>query len=200
MLFSIAAWTRPSPWHEAVLRPGSLFLVGDPKQAIYRFRGADVEAYALSRRLIEAQPTGAILDVTANFRSQRAIIEHVNACFDVVLSTPSQPGYVALSATVPDREVRKTLNIVSAIRGLQPKTEVPGKVLNRDALLARVKQHVATDVPASAMTNEGMAYQLLTLIPAGGFDYTKQTFSLLESQLAGYYQPADPAPTMTKCG
>ncbi len=104
ILFSIAAWTRPSPWHEAVLRPGSLFLVGDPKQAIYRFRGADVEAYALSRRLIEAQPTGAILDVTANFRSQRAIIEHVNACFDVVLSTPSQPGYVALSATVPDRD------------------------------------------------------------------------------------------------
>ncbi len=27
------------------LRPGALFLVGDPKQAIYRFRGADVNAY-----------------------------------------------------------------------------------------------------------------------------------------------------------
>lgn len=89
------------------------------------------------------------------------------------------------------REVRKTLKIVAAIRGLEPKTEVPGKVLNRDALLARVKQHVATDVPASAMTNEGMSYQLLGLIPAGGFDYAKQTFSLLESQLAGYYEPAD---------
>lgn len=104
ILFSIAARTRPGTWHEARLRPGSLFLVGDPKQAIYRFRGADVEAYALSRKLIESQVGGAILDVTANFRSQRAIIEHVNECFKTVLSSPAQPGYVALSATLADRD------------------------------------------------------------------------------------------------
>jgi CRISPR-associated exonuclease Cas4 len=33
------------PWTARRLRPGSLFLVGDPKQAIYRFRGADVDTY-----------------------------------------------------------------------------------------------------------------------------------------------------------
>ena len=32
-----------------VLRAGALFLVGDPKQAIYRFRGADVNAYLGAR-------------------------------------------------------------------------------------------------------------------------------------------------------
>ena len=32
-----------------MLRPGALFLVGDPKQAIYRFRGADIAAYAAAR-------------------------------------------------------------------------------------------------------------------------------------------------------
>ncbi len=117
-----------------------------------------------------------------------------------VSSAPPKSSLPSITVVPPDqgvtdeqesREVRKTLKIVAAIRGLQPKTEVPGKVLNRDALLARVKQHVATDIPASAMTNEGMSYQLMGLIPAGGFDYTKQTFSLLESQLAGYYEPAD---------
>ena len=51
--------------------PGSLFLVGDPKQAIYRFRGADIEAYQFCRQLIETQDGGAVLDITANFRSIR---------------------------------------------------------------------------------------------------------------------------------
>ena len=32
-------------WTSFRIRPGALFLVGDPKQAIYRFRGADVAAY-----------------------------------------------------------------------------------------------------------------------------------------------------------
>ena len=53
ILFSIAATDdRPENWEDTRLRPGSLFLVGDPKQAIYRFRGADIEAYELCRRLI----------------------------------------------------------------------------------------------------------------------------------------------------
>ncbi len=59
-------------------------------------------AYQLSRKLIVSQNEGAILDITANFRSQKAIIDHVNSCFEDVLSKPAQPGYVALAATVPE--------------------------------------------------------------------------------------------------
>jgi CRISPR-associated exonuclease Cas4 len=102
ILFSIAAIEHPARWQEARLRPGSLFLVGDPKQAIYRFRGADIEAYHLSRALVVAQNNGAVLEVTANFRSQKAIIDHVNACFHNVFSQPSQPNYAALEATLPE--------------------------------------------------------------------------------------------------
>ena len=36
-------------WTSFELRPGALFLVGDPKQAIYRFRGADITAYVRAR-------------------------------------------------------------------------------------------------------------------------------------------------------
>jgi hypothetical protein len=90
------------PWQESKLRPGSLFLVGDPKQAIYRFRGADIEAYQHSCELIRAQDAGAILEVTANFRSQGAIIKHVNRCFEDVFARPSQPRYVPLAPTIPD--------------------------------------------------------------------------------------------------
>jgi ATP-dependent exoDNAse (exonuclease V) beta subunit len=90
ILFSIAAIPgHKGPWQEGKLRPGSLFLVGDPKQAIYRFRGADIEAYQHCCELIRAQDVGAILEVTANFRSQSAIIRHVNRCFEEVFSKPS---------------------------------------------------------------------------------------------------------------
>jgi ATP-dependent exoDNAse (exonuclease V) beta subunit len=42
------------------LRPGALFLVGDPKQAIYRFRGADVNAYMAARtRMVKKFIRGA---------------------------------------------------------------------------------------------------------------------------------------------
>lgn len=103
ILFSIAAsLERPSQWQQARLRPGALFLVGDPKQAIYRFRGADIEAYQLCRGLIENQADGAVIEVTANFRAQSGIIDHVNACFEPVFSKPSQPRYVALASTRPD--------------------------------------------------------------------------------------------------
>ncbi|UCI23008.1 UvrD-helicase domain-containing protein (plasmid) [Mesorhizobium sp. B2-1-8] len=101
ILFSIAAaQARPGQWEKSELRSGALFLVGDPKQAIYRFRGADIEAYELCRQLIDGQDHGAVLEITANFRSLKPIIEHVNACFEPVFAKPSQPRYVALAPTL----------------------------------------------------------------------------------------------------
>ena len=103
ILFSIAASDdRAERWEDSRLRPGSLFLVGDPKQAIYRFRGADIEIYELCRRLISAHEGGSVIKVTANFRSQKAIIRHVNSCFETVFGKTGQPRYVALAPTIPD--------------------------------------------------------------------------------------------------
>lgn len=102
ILFSIATDDRVERWEDSRLRPGSLFLVGDPKQAIYRFRGADIEIYELCRRLVSAQEGGAVIEVTANFRSQKAIIQHVNSCFETVFGKTGQPRYVALASTIPD--------------------------------------------------------------------------------------------------
>ena len=103
ILFSIAAIPEHrKPWQKAKLRPGSLFLVGDPKQGIYRFRGANIEAYQHCRELICAQDRGAILEITANFRSQGSLIKHVNRCFEPVFAKPSQPRYVPLAPTIAD--------------------------------------------------------------------------------------------------
>jgi ATP-dependent exoDNAse (exonuclease V) beta subunit len=82
---------------ERAQRPGALFVVGDPKQAIYRFRGADVNAYIAARATIGAD---ALLKITANFRSVEPILDFVNDKFETALSTSaSQPGFTGLSAT-----------------------------------------------------------------------------------------------------
>jgi ATP-dependent exoDNAse (exonuclease V) beta subunit len=101
-IFQIAADRRADRWQDVRVRPGALFLVGDPKQAIYRFRGADIRAYVEARKAMEAQPGGKVIQVTANFRSRKGVLDHVNDCFDPVLSSASQPGYVKLTHTIED--------------------------------------------------------------------------------------------------
>jgi hypothetical protein len=88
------------------------------------------------------------------------------------------------------RIIARTLREVSAIRNLTIDHPVPGRVLERTALIGRVKEHVAREVPPDALRREGQALQILGLVPEK-FDYAAATFALLEQQLAGYYEPAD---------
>jgi ATP-dependent helicase/nuclease subunit A len=58
------------------LATGKLFAVGDHKQSIYRFRGADVTRF---QELRQRMPHEGRLELTGNFRSQPAIIGFTNA-------------------------------------------------------------------------------------------------------------------------
>lgn len=83
-------------WARFQIRPGALFLVGDPKQAIYRFRGADVGAYVQARDAFRAQAPDSLLSISTNFRSCASILTFVNERFEAVLSADGQPGFTAL--------------------------------------------------------------------------------------------------------
>ena len=65
--------------------PGSLFVVGDPKQSIYRFRRADIDIYNEVKRLI-ITGGGAVLHLTTNFRSLDALGEWANPVFSTLLA------------------------------------------------------------------------------------------------------------------
>jgi hypothetical protein len=82
------------------------------------------------------------------------------------------------------------LRRVEHARGLDAKKPVPGVLLDRPALIARVKSHVSRELPAEAIRNEGLALQLLGFVPTE-FDYEAAEYQLLQDQLAGYYEPAD---------
>jgi exodeoxyribonuclease-5 len=85
-------------WIEFHIRQGALFLVGDPKQAIYRFRGADVLAYVQARSALLAQDGDSVLSISTNFRSSAPILAYVNERFQSPLSSNGQPGFTPLDA------------------------------------------------------------------------------------------------------
>lgn len=80
-------------WTNFVLRPGALFIVGDPNQSIYRFRGADVDIYTRAR---ETFSRDQVLSIVTNFRSGAPVIDFVNDRFRQPLSQSDQAGYKAL--------------------------------------------------------------------------------------------------------
>ncbi len=85
---------RAYRWDELPVDPGRLFVVGDPKQSIYRFRRADIAAFLRARSAFGASPRR----LTRNFRTAAPVIAIVNAIFrELIVAEPeSQPEYVAL--------------------------------------------------------------------------------------------------------
>lgn len=81
-------------WRIVTPRAGSLFVVGDPKQSIYRFRRADIQVYEfVKQRLSEC---GVVLALTRNFRSVSSIEAVVNGYFEEVfpaVATAEQAAY-----------------------------------------------------------------------------------------------------------
>jgi ATP-dependent exoDNAse (exonuclease V) beta subunit len=75
--------------------PGKLFVVGDPKQSIYRFRRADVQLYETIKERLVARGA-SLLYLTKSFRSAPEIQGAVNAAFARVMTGDGQAKYVAL--------------------------------------------------------------------------------------------------------
>ena len=89
-----------SDWRQVSPVPGKLFIVGDPKQAIYRFRRADVETYREVCDLL-AQRGAKRAFLHTSFRSTPAIQRVVNASFAPLMTGDRQTlqaQYVALSS------------------------------------------------------------------------------------------------------
>ncbi|MBQ6672163.1 MAG: UvrD-helicase domain-containing protein, partial [Spirochaetales bacterium] len=89
----------------ADLEPSKLFFVGDEKQSIYKFRGADVSVF---RRLEdEMKKNGEALTLSTNYRSRRKLIDHFNRVFGTILASPDGdvPEFAARSNPItPGRQ------------------------------------------------------------------------------------------------
>jgi len=112
---------RETDWTRARPRPGALFVVGDPKQSIYRFTGADIDIYNRVRDIIRREG-GEVVTVTTSFRSVPALCEWVNGVFPRFFPskpTPQQPAFHPLEPVRPggqaSRSGLRTLTIPDSI-------------------------------------------------------------------------------------
>uniref|UniRef100_UPI00356B3C15 exodeoxyribonuclease V subunit beta n=1 Tax=Halopseudomonas sp. TaxID=2901191 RepID=UPI00356B3C15 len=67
----------------------ALLLIGDPKQAIYSFRGADIHTYLRARR----DTAGRHENLDTNFRSSQAMVDAVNRVFDLAETNNAQGAF-----------------------------------------------------------------------------------------------------------
>ncbi len=124
-------------WEElaAELPPGRLVVVGDPKQAIYRFRRADIGVYSDTESVLVDEATKLV----ANFRSVPGVVAWVNEMFGVAIGEGvegAQPPYTPLAA----------------IREANPDVDVPVTVLGgpheRSVGVGEIRELEAADVAA----------------------------------------------------
>ncbi|HVE89182.1 MAG TPA: UvrD-helicase domain-containing protein [Burkholderiaceae bacterium] len=142
----------------------TVFIVGDPMQSIYRFREAEVGLFLRAWNSGIGRLPLQRLQLTRNFRSQRRLVEWVNAAFGRVMPGESDiaSGSVAFEPSVaeewregeppeaatfnalidgsPYDEAARVIKLVQRIQANDPASSI--------ALLVRARPHLAQIVPA----------------------------------------------------
>jgi exodeoxyribonuclease V beta subunit len=90
-----AIYPEPSG-NESVHHRFAVVMVGDPKQAIYNFRGADVYAYLKAKKSVQQ-----VFSLDTNQRSVAPLVDEVNSLFAALPSVFDVPGidFVAMKAS-----------------------------------------------------------------------------------------------------
>jgi ATP-dependent helicase/nuclease subunit A len=115
---------------------GKLFFVGDYKQSIYRFRGADPHVF---RRLRDEIPAAGRLPLSLNFRSQPAVLAVVNALFAEELG----PDYEPLRANRPQVGPVPAVEFLWAVEPPAASQESPPMAASQEQLRRREADWIA---------------------------------------------------------
>ena len=155
------------------LAPDKLFFVGDEKQSIYRFRGADVAVFRkLSDELAKSVSTPTALELSINYRSSPKLITFFNALFPLVFG-PAEHDYEARyspiawegnSAKTADEEPAWPAVELHLYEAREEDTENDGDDEPDAILSADVLSASATEAFAAAM-------RIKTGVSAGEFTY-----------------------------
>ncbi|WP_112237442.1 UvrD-helicase domain-containing protein [Kribbella monticola] len=148
-------------WRDVEVPPGRLFVVGDPKQSIYRFRRANIATYLTAQDLL-----GETVELTTNFRTVPQVLDWVNHVFATLIQPQenAQPSYQSLS---PHRSPAPTTRHLTSTSAPPEPTAVSGdqlSLLDEDepaedepdlATVIPLRRGFAVSVPA--LTTDGAA-------------------------------------------
>jgi len=121
--------------------PQMLFMIGDPKQAIYSFRGADLFSY-----LKAAEDADRSATLTRNWRSTPPLIQAVNTLFE---GHPRPFGFEQIDFTpaVPARQdIPRTLQPMTLWYLTRTENKAPSKPISQEDASAAIAAAVAEEV------------------------------------------------------
>ena len=129
----------------------AFIMIGDPKQSIYRFRGADLAAYLEAER---QTPTEHRHNMGTNWRSDRSLVNSVQAVFDSV-SNPFLNADIPLpevSAHHDDRFRPGPALSVSLIS--RPEYQDSDKTMSRKVALDMTVQRLVEDIVSQLQSDD----------------------------------------------
>lgn len=152
-------------------QPGNLFIVGDAKQSIYRFRGADVTVFATEKERIAADG-GHLIDLSTSYRAHEALLMDMNNLLEPIL----------------DEEGLRSAPWATPFAPLEP----GGKAVSHDLTPPFVEIHlgVGTKPEALPVAASALALRLAHLHQVNGLDYGEVAILCRASSAFQYYENA----------
>ncbi|MGI6701129.1 MAG: UvrD-helicase domain-containing protein [Christensenellales bacterium] len=142
----------------------NLFMVGDSKQSIYRFRQAVPEIFVGKERLFGGRGGGVNIKFNENFRSRKAILDYVNSVFSKAMTTEfGQVDYLNTSMLkrLDDDDTPYRVNSFPAV-SLYTYKDIPKELNETDDKLYSVKEHtVDDDETTNAQFEAGIIYKVI---------------------------------------
>lgn len=153
---------REQDWRTIQLATGKLFIVGDPKQSIYGFRRADMEAFDMivQDKILGGTPPGKSYTLQTNFRSHQKILDPLNTFFSTVFPTQPdrgiQPRYEPLMASGRDNSPLSREGIeIRLVKSASPEPDIDEATRAESQELARwVKEEV---IDQQEIVEQGMS-------------------------------------------
>ena len=163
-------WQALSAWlgsYGGAGRAPSVFIVGDPKQSIYRFRRAEPQVFRAAQNFVRQGLAGDLLSCDHTRRNAQAVISTVNAAMRKAAEDDGYEGFREHSSDSPDiGAVGRLPAIPRATNDEKPSTQPDSPLLWRDSLLQ--PREVLEETLRSLEARQAAAWITLQLAPGSG--------------------------------